>query len=268
VGHTRDTEKRVFKETEDALEELVKIVTKLTSANATNLLITSDHGFIYQDEVEESDYSVAEAGGAELLNTDRRFIIGRSLIESDGIKKYSSVALGLDGDLEVVIPKSINRFRKRGSATRYIHGGCTLQETVVPVLHVRKSKTDDVTAVEIDILPSATSVISSGQMAFAFYQAEAVSEKVRPRTLEVGLWADGELISDSFELQFDLTSENPREREQKIRLVLSKQADQHNGKQVMLKLRERVGETSHYQDYKSAAFTLRRSFTNDFDDFS
>lgn len=81
----------------------------------------------------------------------------------------------------------------------------------------------------IDVMPPTTSVISTGQVSVAFYQTEPVSEKVQRRVLRVGLYAgDGELISDQHELVFDLTSENARERELKLRLVLSKQADNYN----------------------------------------
>jgi hypothetical protein len=38
------------------MDELVKLVKKLTSANASNLLITSDHGFLFQNGVQESDF--------------------------------------------------------------------------------------------------------------------------------------------------------------------------------------------------------------------
>ena len=177
--------------------------------------------------------------------------------------------MGLSGDLQAIIPKSINRFRQSGSGYRFVHGGSTLQETIVPVLHVRKRKKDDTKFVEVDLLPTSTTVISTGQMSFAFYQAEPISDKVRPRYLEVGLWVDGnpDPISDIHELKCDLTAENPRDREQKLRLVLSKEADSYNGKQVMLKLRERHRDTSHFEEYKSYAYTLRRSFTTDFDDF-
>ncbi len=56
------------------MEEIVKLVRKLTSANATNVVITADHGFIYQDEVEESDFSSTEIAGDETAS-DRRFVI-------------------------------------------------------------------------------------------------------------------------------------------------------------------------------------------------
>ena len=266
VGHSRDTEKNVFAAVEEALDELVKIVKKLAAANASNMLITADHGFLYQDEVvEESDFSIADPTG-DVVFTDRRFILGRNLKEVDGVKKFTASQLGLAGDLEVVVPKSINRFRKRGSATRFVHGGSTLQEIVVPVIVINKRRICDVSLVEVNLLPISSAIISSGQLAVAFYQTEPVTDKVQPRKLRVGIYAaDGELISDRHDLNFDLTSDNPRERELKVRLVLSKQADGYNKQQVMLRLDEPVLGTSHFKEYKSVAYTLRRSFTSDFD---
>ena len=76
---------------------------------------------------------------------------------------------------------------------------------------------------------------------------------------------DGELISDSHEITFDLLSENPRERELKLRLVLSKRADSYNQQQVTMKMEEQEAGSTHYKEYKSVPFTLRRSFTSDFD---
>ena len=57
TGDTRDTEERVFSAAEDTLQELIRIIKKLTNANASNMLVTADHGFIYQNRVlEESDF--------------------------------------------------------------------------------------------------------------------------------------------------------------------------------------------------------------------
>lgn len=266
TGHSRDTEKDVFIAVEEAIDEIAKLVKKLTSANASNILITADHGFLYQDEVvEESDFSVAEPEG-EILFTDRRFILGRNLAEVDGVKKYTAGQLGLEGDVEVIIPHSINRFRKRGSSTRFVHGGSTLQEIVVPLIEVNKKRVATISIVDVDLIPSSTPVISSGQLAVVLYQSAPVTDKLQPRKLRIGLYSStGELISDSHELSFDLTSENPRERELKIRLLLSKRADEFNKQQVSLRLQEPIAGTSHFTDYKTIAYTLRRSFTSEFD---
>ena len=264
-GHTRDTERKAFEATEEAMEEIVKLVRKLTSANATNVVITADHGFIYQDEVEESDFSSTEIAGNETAS-DRRFVVGNQLKISGGAKLYGSAELGLKGDLEVAIPKSINRLRKSGASVRFMHGGSTLQEIVIPVIQIRKRRAADVSAVEVDLLPPTTSVISTGQLALVFYQTAPITEKVQARKLRIGLYAgDTVLISDSHEITFDLLSENPRERELKLRLVLSKIADEYNQQQVMLKMEELEAGSTHFKDYKTVPFTLRRSFTSDFD---
>ena len=266
TGHKQKTEREAFNATEESFEELIKVIRRLTSANATNLIVTSDHGFLYQDEVGESDYVSAEPGGKDVCNIDRRFVVGRGLNGDTGMQHYSAESLGLSGELEVVIPKSINRFRRKGSATRFVHGGSTLQEIVVPVIQVKKGRTSDQALVGVDLISGGTNVISAGQLAVNIYQSEPVSDKVRPRHLRVGLFApDGMLISDSHDLIFDFESDSPREREQKLRLVLSKTADSYNEEQVTLRLDEPVSGTSHFKLYKSAVYTLRRLFTSDFD---
>lgn len=158
TGHTRDTERKAFEACEIAIDELVKLVRKLTSANATNVIITADHGFVYQDEVEESDFSGTEIAGTQ-TSSDRRFVIGHDLRITGGTKLYEAKELGLQGDLQVAIPKSINRFRKSGASVRFMHGGSTLQEIVIPVIQIKKRRATDVTSVGVDVLPPTTSVI-------------------------------------------------------------------------------------------------------------
>jgi len=267
VGDKRDSEERVFEATREALEELVKMIRKLSTANVTNMIVTADHGYLYQNRpIDESDFSGTEPEGEEILCRDRRFVLGKGLVEGSSFKKFSSAAAGLAGDLEMLLPKSIGRLRLKGSGSRFVHGGASLQEVVIPVIEINKKRKSDLGSVDVNILPVGSSVITSGQLAVALYQAAPVSEKIQPRTLTAGLYSrDGMLISDSCELRFDLTSENPRERELKIRLILTREADEANGQEVYLKLMEQVKQTSHLSEYKSLQFTLRRSFTSDFD---
>jgi uncharacterized protein (TIGR02687 family) len=252
---------------EETLQELIRLIKKLTGANANNLLVTSDHGFIYQNRaLEESDFSGSDAVGDEILFRDRRFVLGKGLKATSGFRKFTSTQLGLTGNMEVLIPKSINRLRLKGSGSRYVHGGASLQEVVLPVLKINKKRQSDVTAVEVDILRGTSSTISSGQVAVAFYQAQPVTDKVQSRILRAGIYTQaGDLISDSHELVFDLASENPRERELQVRFVLTRKADDANEQEVILKLEEKHAGTTHYKEYKSLRYLVRRSFTSDFD---
>lgn len=270
IDHTGDkmhSEGEAFEAAEKTLDDLIKIIKKLTNANANNILVTADHGFIYQNRaIDESDFSSAEVKGKEILYRDRRFILGKGLEESSGLHKFSSEALGLSGEIEVQIPKSINRLRLSGSGSRFVHGGASLQEVVVPVISINKSRQSDTTAVEVDILRGANSLITTEELSVSMYQSSPVTEKTLPRVLRIGIYTEaGELISDSYEMTFDLRSENPREREQQVSLILTRKVDEVNGQEVILKLEERVGSTSHYKEYKTLRYTVRRSFTSDFE---
>lgn len=270
IDHTGDkmhSEGQAFEATEKTLSDLMKIIKKLAAANANNILITADHGFIYQNRaIEESDFSSAEPKGKEILYKDRRFILGKGLVDSPSLHKFSSEALGLSGDVEVQIPKSINRLRLSGSGSRFVHGGASLQEVVVPVVSINKKRQSDTTAVEVDILRGSNSLITTEELTVSLYQSTPVTEKNQPRVLRVGVYTEsGELISDSYEMTFDLRSENPRAREQQVNLIFTRRIDELNGQEVVLKLEEKVGGTSHYKEYKSLKYTVRRSFTSDFD---
>lgn len=270
IDHTGDkmhSEGQAFEAAEQTLDDLIRLIKKLTAANANNLLITADHGFIYQNrELDESDFLGDVVSGDDIRYRDRRFVLGKGLSASPAFHHFSSEQLGLDGEMEVQIPRSINRLRLKGSGSRFVHGGASLQEVVIPVLKVNKKRQSDVSAVEVDILRGASSVITSGQLAVTLYQSGPVTEKVQPRHLRAGIYTQsGELISDSHDLSFDLTSENPRERELQVRFVLSRKADEANGQEVFLKLEEQHAGTSHYKEYKSLRYLMRRSFTSDFD---
>jgi len=267
IGDKRATEDQTFDAVEDALEDLLKLVRKLTSANFSNILITADHGFLYQHKpLDEATFALADPDGDEILMRNRRFVIGKGLRETTGMKKYAATDLGLDGALDVLIPNSLNRLRVKGAGSRFVHGGATLQEIVVPVIRVGKKRLADVNQVEVQIIVTGRTLISSGQMAITFYQGQAVSEKIQARDLMAGIYAaDGTLISDEHVLTFDYTSPNAREREMPCKFLLTRAADDYNNQDVFLKLRERIGKTSHYQDYASQRLQLRRGISTDFD---
>jgi len=267
IGDKLQTEDKLPEAAEDAIEDLTKLVRKLTSANFSNILITADHGFLYQHRaLDESDFAIADPQGAEILFRNRRFVIGRGLTPTSGMKHFGAAGLGLSGGLDVLIPNSINRMRVKGAGSRFVHGGASLQEVVIPVIRVGKQRETDVGQVDVQIFVTGRSLISSGQTAVTLYQTQPVSEKMRPRELLAGIYAtDGTLISDEYTLIFDFRSENAREREMPRKFLLSREADRFNNQDVILKLRERVGKTSHYQDYATHRFQLRRGMTTDFD---
>jgi len=266
VGDKKESEERVFEAVTETLDELLILIKKLTAANATNIIVTADHGFIYQNNaIDESDFSITEVEGKEILYRDRRFALGKGLSHQSGLKSFTSEEVGLSGSIEIQLPKSINRLRLKGSGSRYVHGGASLQEIVLPVLQINKKRESDISKVRVEVLKSASTLITSGQISVTFYQVDPVSDKVQPRKLRAGIFtADGKLISDSHELEFDLEQENAREREIPVRFLLTKESNKVNNQEVILKLEEQIEDTTHYQLVHSIRYTMRRSFTSDF----
>jgi uncharacterized protein (TIGR02687 family) len=267
TGDKTASEGRVFAAVEESFQDLLKVIKKLTAANVSNILLTADHGFIYQNQaLDESDFAAGEPEAKEITMRDRRFLLGKDFYANDSCKVFTADQAGLSGDFAIALPKSINRLRLKGSGSRFVHGGASLQEIIIPVVIINKKRTSDVSLVEVDILQGANAIITSGQIAVTFYQRQAATDKIQPRTLKAGIYSQqGELISDRHELVFDFSSDNPRDREVQVRFMLTKKADNLNEQEVTLRLDESIAETSHFREYKTTIYKVRRSFETDFD---
>lgn len=259
VGDDKTSEHRTCKAAQDAIGEIIAMVRRLAGYNATHIVVTADHGFLYQNrELAEDDFLGGVPAGFPLLKVNRRFVFGKDLAAVDGLKKFTPDELGIQGDCEIQIAKSINRLRVKGSGSRYVHGGASLQEIVIPVLKIRKKRESDTSLVDVNII-SGMSTITSGQLAVTCYQVLPAGGKILPRTLRAGLYSlSGELISDEHELVFDLTGPNAPDREMTFSLVLTHEAEQYNNQEVVLKLREREPGTAFYKDYQTRRYRLRR----------
>ncbi len=268
TGDEKTTEKKVFEAVQDEMDFLVELVKKIANMNGTNMLITADHGFIYQNNrLDDSDYSVAEFKG-EIWKESRRFVIGKNLQGDKGTVHFTSEQLGLQGEAEVLIPKSINRFRLKGSGARYVHGGASLQEITIPVIKITKKRQDTTRPVEIDIIKS-TDKITTNILAVSFLQAELISSVVLPRTIRAGLYAgENELISDQFSYNFDASAGTERQREVKHVFHISNKAkDKYKNQRVKLVLEVPVEGSSKWNPYKEFYYTLNIGIDNEFDEW-
>jgi len=265
LGDKAATESQVFEAAEETLRVLVDLVKKLASADATNFLITADHGFLYQDTpLDEAFFLSTAPQGDEITRTNRRYVLGRGLKNDPAYMTFQPSQVGLDGDVEVQIPKSIHRIKLPGAGTRYVHGGAALQEIVVPVLTINRKRKSDVRPVNVEIVPE-TDKITTGQLAVRLYQPEPVTDKVQARTIRAGIFVGETPLSNPIEITFDSDSADKRERYRTATLFLSQEADDYNKRAVELRLEERIPNTNQWRVFTKALYTLKRSFTADFD---
>jgi len=69
TGGKMHSEGQAFEAAEQTLDDLLRLVKKLKAANASNILITADHGFIYQNRaIDKSDF----IGEEPQVDTDLR----------------------------------------------------------------------------------------------------------------------------------------------------------------------------------------------------
>ena len=268
TGGDTDSTELVNEAAEKTIDELLTISKKLISSNANNIYITADHGYIYQDrEIDEIDFVGNKIDDAGIVYSDRRMILGRDLTENISLKHFTSKQLGLEGDLEIKFAKSINRLRKRGSGTKFVHGGTSLQEVIIPLISVNNKRKDDISFVDIEIHTSGKNIIKTGQLGIVFYQKDPVSDKIKSRELKIGIYTeDDKLISNEVELIFDSNSANPRERETTERFILSSFANKLNGETVYLRLKEPIPGTNKnkYKVYKESPYIINRLIETDF----
>ena len=267
TGDSLGTEERTFDAAEQTLVEMISLIKKLTNANVNNILLTADHGFIYQDQtLAESDFLSSDPQASTVLYRNRRFLLGKDFQPHPSFKHFHSSQLGLVGDVEVMLPKSINRLRLQGSGSRFVHGAASLQEVIIPLLHINKKRQSDLSQVDIEVLRGSANKITTNHLSVMLYQLQPVTDKCRPRTLRIGLYSEaGVLISDSHDVIFDRHSDNAREREIPIRLILTSQDNKLNGQTVSLRLDEQIDGTSHYKPYTALNYLMQRSFASDFD---
>ncbi len=265
TGDKPGTERQVFEAVDDTLRDIVDLVKKLASANATNIFITADHGFLFQDEALADQYFLStQPQGDDIKVLNRRFVLGTGLKVDPAFTTFEAAQLGLDSELEVQIPKSIHRLRLAGGGSRFVHGGATLQEIVVPVLVVNKKRKSDTRLVNVEVWPESDK-ITTGQVVVRLFQTDPVSDKVQPRTLRAGLYVGETLISNLVDLTFDQTSTDKRDRYQSARMLLSQESSDYNNRAVEFRLEERIPNTNQWRVFAKAVYTLKRSFASDFD---
>ena len=264
LGDKLATEEKVFEAAETAMTELMTLVRKMSSANANNIIITADHGFLYQrDELSEDQFLDDKIKLGENDLKLRRCIIGCKIEKNPNLLIYKAEDLGLGGDVQIAIPLASQRMRQAGSGSRYVHGGASLQEICLPLLQVSKKRVSDVAQVDVEIRRSGGKTISSGVLVFRLYQVQPVSEKMQGRTLRVALYdSAGEAISELKTMIFDSGEISDKARDIECRLTLTTKADKAGD--AILRLDELIPGTDKYKEYRSETYTISRMFEIDF----
>jgi uncharacterized protein (TIGR02687 family) len=225
IGDKQASETKTFEAADQTIQELSNVLSFIIQTlNGSTVLLTADHGFMYQEPaLDSADKSALDEKPPGTLIAKKRYLIGNDLgVTTKAWSGNTAITAGTEpeGSLDFWVPKGASRFHFAGGA-RFVHGSAMPQEVVVPLVTVRVSEADNakIRSVSISLLGSINKVVTNTQR-FEFIQTDAVTERVLARTVVVSL-RDGEaLISDEQTLTFDSTSHLLDERKRSIFLTV------------------------------------------------
>lgn len=190
-GDKAASENEVFTACEEAIDEIHTLIRRISSqANTHHFLITADHGFIYKrDKIQTSD----KIGGASAKSNSigQRYAIGKDIINTDGVCNTTiGAVLGNDDDRIVSFPLASDIFKVAGAGQNFVHGGCSPQEMLVPLIDVKVERGKKETSVAEIALVSLTSKITNLITTLDFVQTEPVSDVVKETTYRIYFVSD------------------------------------------------------------------------------
>lgn len=224
TGDQAKSETRTFLAVREALNDLTAAVDKLVrSYRAVRIVITSDHGFLYQPGAVEA-WAKPTAVEGTLYDGNRRFALGRSLSTPPGTRRVSLGYLGWE--IEAVVATSIHRLTVRGGGQRFVHGGAMPQEAIVPVITYRQirgqSKVTELARVDVT-LANRGRLVTSYTFTALLFQEQKVSDAILPRNLRIALYVEESRISSEVTRLFDATG-SADQREASVVLHLYERA--------------------------------------------
>lgn len=214
MGDKKRTEHQTFEAGVKALDDLKWMINNISGEmSIPNVMITSDHGFIYNyNELPETNREdLPQTKGFARKHV--RFVVADEFDgKIDGYEMKLRDTTNIDSDLKVAVPRATNRFRRQGSGVQFVHGGASIQELLTPVIKYYKHKKEiqkTVTFKRIDNIDK----ITSGSIKLSLLQDEPVSNSLKSADVVFGLYGDdARLLSNEVEVTFNSVSSNPRER--------------------------------------------------------
>lgn len=257
-GDKPASENEVFNACAEAIEEIHKLVKKLTGyVSAPKFFITADHGFLYKrDRLQEFDKVTYPKD--KCLYTNKRFLITEDAVNEQGIMARTMAYLN---KLYVDTPVGADIFKVAGGGQNYVHGGTSLQEMIVPVIELT-TNTRGVAYDYVDVvLTSVTRKVTNLITYFDFIQTEKVTDTMKARSIVAYFTTeDGEKISFDVPMIANSREDAPEKRTFHEKFTL-KSREYKYGDKYYLVLADANDEKNILQQYE---FMIDIAFVDDF----
>lgn len=228
---SHNDESSVFDACDKAINEIKNLVNVICGElNGLNVIITSDHGFLYTyQELVESDMMERSSFKKEILEQGRRYVITNNSANPDFLMPVKGIYN--EANLLGFAPRGNIRVKGAGG-TKFVHGGTSLQEMCVPVIkykYLRSGyKAYKINKDKYDAKPVHVALLSSNRkisnMIFnlSFYQKEAVKDNYIACTYIAYITdSEGNEVSNEQKIIADKISTIAKDREFKCTFYLN-----------------------------------------------
>ena len=225
TGHDGNA-KQITQACREAINELGTMIPKIhASYNVTEVYVTSDHGFLFNDIVfaEKDKHKIEE----ETMERSTRYYLTNSDKEVSGIIKFSlnEVSAMMNGDdVFVAVPQGTNRLAAPSGGYMFTHGGAAMQELIIPVITSRQERADNKQPVGVMVLDRKLSMQAS-RLRFKLLQTEAVSMDMKERIVNVALYHNDEAVTPVKTIPLDKTDPSLDNRKIQVDLTLNRNVD-------------------------------------------
>ena len=216
-------ESKVFDVAETCVDEIVNLIKKIyNNLQTSNFYVTADHGFIYRrNEIKESN-KYGNISSLQALEISKRYVISHENgLSIPNTNEFKLNRVG-DGALKVIAPWGYDLFKTPGNGLQYVHGGTSLQETIVPLIRVSELRSESESTRPVSVrLKSITRKITNRSFTLEFEQTEKVEKKKQPITCETYIVdGSGEIVSNDYKFVANSASDDPETRVTRIRFTL------------------------------------------------
>lgn len=259
-GDKAPTEDEVFIACNEAIEEIAYMIRRLTGTNVTRFLVTSDHGFVYKrDELQVGNKIGDVSYKSDFMG--KRYAVTDDIITMDGIRGVSLDDANSNGDTRSIsFPISADIFKAQGGGLNFVHGGCSPQEMIIPLIDVKTEKAKvETTFAEIS-MSTNISKITNLSVNLEFFQRQPVSDVVKPAIYHIYFEAeDGERVSNENQFHADSTEGNPLNTKAKLRFSFKNRIYSNKDKYYLI-----IIDEEHNIQLAKISFTIDIAMANDF----
>jgi hypothetical protein len=177
------------------LNDLRRGIRVLADVGVQRIILASDHGHLFADEL--SDDMKVDAPGGKTADLHRRVWVGKGGSSNDACVRAPLATFGMDGEFDLAAPRTFACFKVKGGASAYFHGGLSPQELIIPVMSLKptaKAPAGAMPGIEWQL------VLGSPKLSTRFFSVQIAGTntglfELEPPTVRVELRAKGKTIS-------------------------------------------------------------------------